>query len=53
MDYIIARLKEPSTYAALAAISAMLGFNVDPGLMQSIASVGAGAAGIAAVFMRG
>lgn len=53
MKYLIARLREPSTYAALAALAAVFGFNAEPGLIQDIASVGTGVAGIAAVFMRG
>lgn len=53
MTYLLARMKEPSTYAALAALLAIFGFNADPGLIQSVASVGVAVSGLAAMLMRG
>lgn len=53
MDYVIGRLREPSTYAALAGLFAVFGFNLDPGIMQYIATIGAASAGLAGMFMRG
>lgn len=53
MTYILNRLREPSTYAALAAIMAMFGINLDPGIMQYIATIGAAGSGLAGIFMRG
>lgn len=48
---IALRFKEPSSWAGLAGLVALLGISVDPGLMQSAAMVGAGLAGIAAILI--
>lgn len=53
MNFIKARLKEPSTYAAMAAILAMFGVNVDPGALQSVIGAAAGLSGLAGMLMRG
>lgn len=53
MNFIKARLKEPSTYAALAAILAMFGVHVDAGALQSVFTAAAGLSGLAGMFMRG
>ncbi len=52
MNYILARLTEPSTYSGLAAILAVLGVNVPPGVIQTLAFFGAAAAGVAAVVIK-
>ncbi|WAK01882.1 hypothetical protein [Methylobacter sp. YRD-M1] len=49
-SYALNRLKEPSTFAAMASIGALIGLKIDPGLLQDIvttASVVAGAVGVA------
>jgi hypothetical protein len=51
MKYLIARLREPSTYAGLAALLASFGLSLDAGLVQSIALLGTGLAGVVAAFM--
>jgi len=49
--YTQARLREPSTYAGISALLAVLGFNIDPGLMKNLSMIGMTAAGAAAVAM--
>lgn len=49
---IIARLKEPSTYASLAALLGAAGFSLDPGLLQVISYIGMGLAGLAGILMQ-
>jgi hypothetical protein len=51
MSYILARLKEPSTYAGLAAILSAFGIGLAPEYWEAIASIGVGAAGLAAVVL--
>lgn len=51
MQYIVNRLKEPSTYAGLAAVLAAFGLNVDPGIMQAAIAVATGLAGLASVLI--
>jgi hypothetical protein len=52
---IIARLanrfKEPSSWGGMAGLFVLLGMQLDPGLVQSIATAGAGIAGIVAFFL--
>ena len=52
MDYIIARMKEPSTFAAIAALLAALHVNIPPDEWKSLVSVLTGLAGLAAILMR-
>lgn len=52
MRAFIDRLKEPSSYAALAAVLAMVGVNVDPGLWQYFVAALTGLAGIAGFFAK-
>lgn len=49
--HLAARFSEPSSWAGLMGGAALLGIHLDPGLMQSITFVGAGAAGIVAFFL--
>lgn len=51
MTYLLARMREPSTYAGLAAVLAAFGLSLDAGLVQSIALLGTGFAGVLAAFM--
>jgi hypothetical protein len=44
------RFKEPSSWAGLAGIVALVGLNVDPGLLQAAVYVGAGLCGVIAFF---
>lgn len=50
--YAVARLKEPSTYTGLAALLAIFGYNLDPGVVQAIVGAGVGVAGLAAMLLR-
>lgn len=55
MDYIINRLKEPSTYAGLAALAGALGLgfaDILPELGEHIALIVAGVAGAVAVIAK-
>lgn len=40
LDFIISRLKEPSTYAGAATLLALVGLKLEPELMGAIASAG-------------
>ena len=48
---IAARFKEPSSWGGLAAFLAIVGVNLDSGVIESIVYVGAGAAGLIAFFL--
>ena len=50
-NYIVYRLREPSSWAAIMGILAGFGVAVPPGLAQNIAAAGAGIAGIIAFFL--
>lgn len=52
MQYILARFAEPSTYAGIAAALSALGYNIAPGLLQTITFAGVALAGIAAVILK-
>jgi|DEB0MinimDraft_12_1074336.scaffolds.fasta_scaffold00487_10 hypothetical protein len=52
MSQIIKRLREPSSYAALASVLALTGVNIDPGLMQNISTALAALAGVAGFFLH-
>lgn len=51
MSYIIARLREPSTYAGLAALLAAFGVSIAPEKMTAVVSLVTALAGVAAVFL--
>lgn len=51
MANIIARLKEPSTWAAIAGALAALGINIPSGTWQAITGVVAVLAGVAGAVM--
>lgn len=50
MNYILGRLREPSTYAGIAAILAAFNINVPNETWGLIVQVGIGAAGLIAAF---
>lgn len=49
MEYLIARLKEPSTWAGLSVILAMFGIGVE---QEELAIVGAGVGSFLAIVLR-
>ena len=51
MNNIINRFREPSSYAALAAVLAMVGIMVPADLWQNVVMVACGMAGVAGFFM--
>lgn len=52
MNYLIARFGEASTYATLTALLAAFGLQLDPGLMQHVALIGTGVAGLAGILLK-
>lgn len=48
---LIARLKEPSSWAAIAAGLAAFGFNIPSGLWQAVVGIGTGVAVFAGVLL--
>lgn len=44
--FIVARLREPSTYASIAALIGILHLNIDPGAIQAMALWGGVAAAV-------
>lgn len=50
MSYILGRLREPSTYAGIAAILAAFNVQIDPGLWGTIVQVAIALAGAVATF---
>ena len=51
MTHIINRFKEPSSYAALAGVLAMVGISVPVELWQNIVMLAFGASGVIGFFM--
>ncbi len=52
VSWILARLKEPTTYLGLTAILSSMGIVLDPELTQNIQTAGLGVAGIILFLMR-
>ena len=52
MNYLIARFSEGSTYAAVAALLAGFGLQLDPGIVQNIALVGTGITGLLGILLK-
>jgi len=48
---MFSRFKEPSTWASIAMICGIFGFNVDSETLQLITQVGTGLAALVGVFM--
>ena len=51
MNRIISRFKEPSSYAALAGVLAMVGISVPVELWQNIVMLACGVSGVVGFFM--
>ncbi len=51
MDYRISRLREPSTYAGLAAIAAAFGMAVPAEWMTAVSALGVAVGGVLAVVL--
>ena len=51
MAYWVARFREPSTYAGIAALLASLGVSVPSGWIQAVSALGVALAGAAALFL--
>lgn len=51
MDYVIARLREPSTWVGLGSFLTGVGFAIAPELWQQITAVGLGVGGLISVLM--
>lgn len=52
MKYLTERLREPSTWAGIAAVTAGFGLPMDPGIWQNVAQAGMAASGLLAVLMK-
>jgi hypothetical protein len=52
LNYIFARLKEPSTYRGLAILGGIVGVSIDPSQWNAIAAAAAGVIGLVEVFRR-
>ena len=52
LSWLLARLKEPTTYLGLTAILSSMGVVIDPELAQNIQTAGLGVAGIILFVMR-
>ena len=52
LTWLLARLKEPTTYLGLTAILSSMGVVLDPELTQNIQTAGLGIAGIILFVMR-
>ncbi len=48
---LAARFKEPSSWAGIGSMLALLHLNLDPGLVNSVTLIGAGLAGLVAFFV--
>ena len=51
MSNFLARLREPSTWAGIAALVSLFGGTVAPEQAQAVVALGTAAAGAAAVFL--
>ena len=52
LNFIRERLNEPSSHAALAALFAMTGHQLDEGALQSLLNIATFAFGVAAFFIK-
>jgi DMSO reductase anchor subunit len=50
-SWLAARLKEPSTYAGLAAVAAVFHMGIPPDALTAITQIGTGVGGLLAVFL--
>lgn len=52
MNYILSRLKEPSTWAAISAIAVGFGVTIDADLLQALCTAGAAIAAVLAILVK-
>ena len=52
VQYILSRLKEPSTWAAIATVAVGLGITIDAELVQAICTAGAAIAAVLAILIK-
>lgn len=52
LNYLLARLKEPSSYRGLAILAGLVGVSLEPGQWNAIAAAVAGAIGLIEVFRK-
>lgn len=52
MDYLLNRIREPSTWAGIASLAISLGLGVPPGTIEAAGQAAAGIAGLLAIFVR-
>lgn len=53
LDYMLARCREPSTWAGMAAILTLLHVHLGVDQMAGFTAIGVGLASLAAVFLKG
>lgn len=51
MQYVLGRLREPSTWAGIAALLGAIRINIDPGLWSDISTAGMAVAGLIAALV--
>lgn len=52
MEWIIARLREPSTYGGIASLLTLVGVTISPEFQEAIIAAGVAIGGVMMVFMR-
>lgn len=52
MEWIIARLQEPTTWGGIASLLTLVGVTVSPDLQEEIIAVGLSIGGLLMVFLR-
>lgn len=52
MEWIAARLKEPTTYGGIASILALIGVQISPEMQSEIITICMGVGGVLMVLMR-
>ena len=52
IDFVIARMQEPSTWAGLAALCGIAGHHLQPGFVQDLTTGGVFVGGLAAMIMK-
>ena len=49
--YLLARMREPATYASAAAVLGTVGVTAPPGVVQNVTLVGTGVAGLLGILL--
>lgn len=52
MEFILNRIREPSTWSGIASLAVAFGLGIPPGTVEAVTQVGVGVAGLFAVFLR-